>query len=63
MAKQPELATEQEVADHFGISREALEQRRRRGTAPQHRKIGRTIVYRWTDVTEWEDTHREPQPA
>jgi len=63
MAKQPELATEQEVADHLGITREALEQRRRRGTAPKHRKISRSVVYLWADVTEWEDTRLEPQPA
>jgi hypothetical protein len=48
-----EVATEQQAADVVGITRQALEQRRRRGTAPPHKKIGRTIIYLWRDVDEY----------
>ena len=58
MAHDADDATEQEVADLIGISRQALEQRRRRGTAPRHRKIGRTVVYCLHDVAAWMATRQ-----
>lgn len=52
------LLTPQQLAEHLGITTEALSKMRLEpGKGPKFVKLGRDIRYRWPDVLEWLDAN------
>jgi predicted DNA-binding transcriptional regulator AlpA len=49
------LATPSEVAEYLRSSAAALAQLRYMGTGPRFIKVGRRVLYRWSDVSDWLD--------
>lgn len=58
-----EYVDDRVLAQRTSLSRSYWQALRQRGEGPQWRKIGRRVIYRWTDVVAWLDAHatrREP---
>jgi hypothetical protein len=51
----PELGTPNEVANYLHTTVDALAQKRYLGNGPKFIKMGRKVLYRWSDVLEWLD--------
>ena len=54
-AEMPDLATPGEVAEYLRSSVARLAQLRYMGRGPKFIKVGRKVLYRWSDVSEWLD--------
>jgi len=52
-----DIATPKEVAEALNMSEMALAQARYRGTGPQFIKRGSRVLYRWSDVSAYLDSH------
>jgi len=46
------------LAAQTGIAASTLAKLRLTGTGPVYRSIGRRVIYRWSDVEAWLDTHK-----
>ena len=51
----PDLATPVEVAEYLRSSVARLAQLRYMGQGPKFIKVGRKVLYRWSDVSDWLD--------
>jgi hypothetical protein len=51
----PDLATPPEVADYLHTTVAQLAQFRYMGRGPVFIKVGRKVLYRWSDVADWLD--------
>jgi predicted DNA-binding transcriptional regulator AlpA len=49
----PNLGTPHEVAEYLHTSVAQLAQFRYLGKGPKFVKVGRRVLYRWSDVAEW----------
>jgi len=49
----PDLATTGEVAEYVRSSVARLAQLRYMGRGPKFIKVGRKVLYRWSDVSDW----------
>ena len=59
---QPEdLARPAEVAEHLHTTEARLAQMRYLGTGPRFVKIGRTVLYRWSDIRDYLDANTHQQ--
>jgi hypothetical protein len=57
-----DLLTEQQLADELHKSRATLARWRRTGAGPRWLRVGKTPMYRWTEVKRWlEDQTAGPQ--
>lgn len=54
-AEMPDLATPGEVAEYLRSSVDRLAQLRYMGRGHKFIKVGRKVLYRWSDVAEWLD--------
>jgi hypothetical protein len=54
-AEMPDLATPGEVAEYLRSSVARLAQLRYVGGGPKFIKVGRKVLYRWSDVSDWLD--------
>ena len=70
----PRLLTTDEAGEILGLTRRAMEERRRRGSGPPYIRVGgSTVRYRLADLEEWldertfqstsEEAAAEAQPA
>jgi hypothetical protein len=50
-----DLGTPPEVAEYLHTSVAQLAQFRYRGIGPRFVKVGRRVLYRWSDVADWLD--------
>lgn len=48
-----DIATPPQVAEALHTTEAALAQMRYRGTGPDFVKVGRRVLYRWSDVEKW----------
>lgn len=48
-----ELGTPGEVAEYLHTTEGRLAQMRYLGTGPKYVKVGRRVLYRWTDIEEY----------
>ena len=49
----PDLATPVQVAEVLHTTASGLAQMRYRGDGPRFVRLGRRVLYRWTDVEQW----------
>ncbi|MCV7251628.1 helix-turn-helix domain-containing protein [Mycobacterium hackensackense] len=52
------LATPEDVAECLRTTKSSLAQMRYRGTGPAFIRVGRRVLYRWSDVDEFLAEHR-----
>ena len=48
-----DIASPAEVATALHTTEAALAQMRYKGSGPKFVKVGRRVLYRWSDVTQW----------
>lgn len=51
--EQPDLGTPREVAEYLHSSVANLAQLRYTGRGREYIKVGRRVLYRWSDVADW----------
>jgi hypothetical protein len=58
---QPDTASPKQVAEALFMSEAALAQLRFRGRGPRFVKVGRRVLYRWSDVNTYLDANAAVQ--
>jgi predicted DNA-binding transcriptional regulator AlpA len=62
-AREP-LVPKEPVLEHLGLTENAFYSMRHRGDAPPAYRVGRRLMFRWSEVEQWLAGRREqPEPA
>lgn len=51
----PEIVTTEELAETLRVPKYTVDYWRSRGIGPRGIKVGKRVLYRWTDVEAWLD--------
>jgi len=51
------------VLDYTGLSRSAYYSLRHRGDGPPAYRLGKRLMFRWSDVETWVESRRDREPA
>lgn len=51
------------VIEHLGLSASAFYSLRYRDEGPPAYRLGRRLMYRWSDVERWVESRRDPRPV
>ena len=53
MSQEPDFVDDRQLAERTPIKRETWQQWRMRGDGPRFFRVGRRVLYRWSEVADW----------